>query len=488
MLTRSFAILAGCVLASTASAQTVQLITFSDKLPNATSGDGSVVVGDDSATGEYFEWTAAGGAVAIGGATAGNGVGGNATISEDGSYVGGTAFNSMSGLYELSRYDRGTGTWTNLGGIGGSSGQETSSGWDISGDGNHVVGLGWVNAGEAHATQWSDGTGTFDLGSTIPGNSSRANATDFDGDVVVGWQDGVSRNGAVWINGVQTIIQTPSGGLVGEAGAVSADGQWAVGIGGSTTSNEAWRWSQATGAVGLGSLGLSGFPAPRGYATAIDADGSTIVGFDRGFGPATTGEGWIWTEATGLISLDDYVAGLGLSVPNNLRLSLPLGISADGKTIVGWGRSDTAFVLGWIIQIDDGGCTGSNYCIAVDNSTGQPGSISNSGSLSITLNDLVLTASDVPSNLSGLFFYGTGQSQVPFGFGFKCVANPVYRLPVIQSSAAGTASYAVDYGNLPPGGDITAGSTWNFQYWYRDPASGAPAFNLTDGLNATFCP
>lgn len=30
-------------------------------------------------------------------------------------------------------------------------------------------------------------------------------------------------------------------------------------------------------------------------------------------------------------------------------------------------------------------------------------------------------------------------------------------------------------------------STWNFQFWYRDGAGGPFGFNLSDGLEVTFC-
>jgi hypothetical protein len=320
--------------------------------PTDASGDGSVVVGDNFFTGEYFEWTAGTGIVDIGGQVAGSGVGGQASISDDAMRVSGTYLNTMSGEYEMSLYDRMSGMWTPLGGIGGSSGTEISSGWGISGDGLNTVGLGWIDAGGAHAIQWTEGVGTFDLGSTVPDRSSRANNVDFDGNVVVGWQDSETgfRQAAVWIDGVQTVIMTDAMEPVSEAIAVSADGQWVVGIGAFSTNDEAWRWSQATGLELLGSLGLPGI-FPRGFATAISGDGSIIVGFDRPFGPPTSGEGWIWTEATGLMSLDDYFASLGLANPDNVNFSLPLGISADGRTFCGGGRSDSAFSMGWIVTI-----------------------------------------------------------------------------------------------------------------------------------------
>ncbi len=37
-------------------------------------------------------------------------------------------------------------------------------------------------------------------------------------------------------------------------------------------------------------------------------------------------------------------------------------------------------------------------------------------------------------------------------------------------------------------GQILDGSTWNFQFWYRDPNGGGAFYNFTDGLSATFCP
>jgi hypothetical protein len=46
----------------------------------------------------------------------------------------------------------------------------------------------------------------------------------------------------------------------------------------------------------------------------------------------------------------------------------------------------------------------------------------------------------------------------------------------------------VNYATLPPGATITAGSTWNFQFWYRNPAAGGAGFNLSDGLSIRFCP
>lgn len=248
--------LIAAVCAPAASAQLAELTELPGLTPWDASNVGPVVVGENGATGEYFEWTSVGGVVDIGGVIAGGGVGGTPRISDDAMRVGGTDFNTVSGFHELSLYDRILGTWTNLGGIGSSCSTEISSGWGISGDGNHIVGLGWfTGCADAHAMQWDQGGGNTDLGSSVAGESSRANGVNFDGTVAVGWQDGAGREGAVWINGVQTVLAGTS-----EAQAVSDDGTWVAGIGGSATLNEAYRWSQGTGLEPLGSLGLGGFP------------------------------------------------------------------------------------------------------------------------------------------------------------------------------------------------------------------------------------
>ena len=68
----------------------------------------------------------------------------------------------------------------------------------------------------------------------------------------------------------------------------------------------------------------------------------------------------------------------------------------------------------------------------------------------------------------------------------------VFRLDVVMTDNAGFVSYSVDFSDGAPAagvGQIVGCSDWNFQYWYRDPTGpGGSGFNLSDGLNVTFCP
>ncbi|MEO0652891.1 MAG: hypothetical protein AAFZ65_19610, partial [Planctomycetota bacterium] len=152
-LRRSLLALTACSLtAGTAAAQGSFEILGAGLTPSGVSADGEVVVGDTG--GQFFEWTAAGGLNVIGGTAAGAGGAGDASVSWDGSTVTATRANDVTGLLEMQRYDRATGTWTSVGNLGASSGNSTGSGWSTSGNGRSSVGLGWVTPGSAHAIQW----------------------------------------------------------------------------------------------------------------------------------------------------------------------------------------------------------------------------------------------------------------------------------------------------------------------------------------------
>ena len=130
------------------------------------------------------------------------------------------------------------------------------------------------------------------------------------------------------------------------------------------------------------------------------------------------------------------------------------------------------------------------YCLSSPNSVGAGARISWEGTVSITYNDLALTATSCPVNQFGIFYYGPGALQIPFGDGWRCVGGgTVIRFPPQSSSADGEVLQAIDYPNPPQAaGRIQSGSNWNFQYWGRDPASGGSGFNLSDALSVVFCP
>lgn len=310
---------------------------------SSVSSDGTVAAGYGGSG--FFHWNAADGLTEIGGNSPGNGYGGTASLSADGTRLSGNYTNPDTSISEAAVYDIAGGNWTLIGTLGSASGNEASSSWGMSGDGQSVVGLGWVTPGSGHAFQWFDGVGMSDLGSTVPGASSRANGVDFDGNVVVGWQDSEvgARQGAFWQDGVQTVISY-NGGVVGEASAVTPDGNWIVGHAG-YDAPEPWRYNVSTGKIDLLGLVDPNLFFANYLATGVSADGSTVIGLEREFGFPPNQYGTIWKEGLGIQRLTDYALANGVPLPAGTVLGIPLAISADGKVIGGIDNNYNGFLI-----------------------------------------------------------------------------------------------------------------------------------------------
>lgn len=311
--------------------------------------NGDTVGGHNSASGNSVIWNEGMGAYSIGGLAPGDGTGGEVSISNDGLTMAGPYLNPENNLKEFAMYDVTTDTWTILGGIGGVNNGQTSSAWDISGDGKTVVGLGWLPVSGAHAIKWTEEEGVVDLGSTVDGVSSRVEAVNNDGSIIVGWQDTAVgfRQGAIWVDGVQELITFPNGDPVSTVGTISDDGVWIGGEGNYANNFQAWIRSESTGVITLGPP-LS--PGWRGATTGLSADGAIATGFYRPQGPAVFGQGFIWTEELGVTNLNEYAEYLGIDT-QGVTFSLPLDISADGSTIVGIGRNADNFSVGFILKL-----------------------------------------------------------------------------------------------------------------------------------------
>lgn len=127
------------------------------------------------------------------------------------------------------------------------------------------------------------------------------------------------------------------------------------------------------------------------------------------------------------------------------------------------------------------------FCDATENSTGVPARISSTGSTSLGANDFELAVADCPSQVSGLFFLGSEATQVALGGGTRCAGGRLLRLPVQQVDASGAAGIALDWNSATfAGSSVAVGTTWSFQFWYRDPSVAAVPFNLSSALMVTF--
>jgi hypothetical protein len=137
-------------------------------------------------------------------------------------------------------------------------------------------------------------------------------------------------------------------------------------------------------------------------------------------------------------------------------------------------------------------CTASSYCTSTPNSSGSAATLSIAGSMGIAANDTQLLASDCPPRSPGFFFYGANATRTPFGNGYLCVSPfppGLFKVaPTTFVAANGRAQVWLNFIHLPAGGEILGGSTWRFQFWFRDIAAGGAGMNLSDAAVVTFCP
>ncbi|MFT4539520.1 MAG: hypothetical protein ACI841_000359 [Planctomycetota bacterium] len=137
---------------------------------------------------------------------------------------------------------------------------------------------------------------------------------------------------------------------------------------------------------------------------------------------------------------------------------------------------------------------GNDSPMGCTNSTGLPALLSATGSSRVAADDAFLAARNLPANQFGTYFMGGAQSELPFGDGKLCVgggATGLFRFDVMMSSAGGYMSLGQGIVNhslgLGANGTINAGSTWNFQLWYRDPSGPCgTGFNTSNAYSITF--
>lgn len=233
-------------------------------------------------------------------------------------------------------------------------GDDVGGAWDVSADGNVIVGLLW-NGCNAEPFRWdATGTGMVTplelLGASFPGSQNppndRASKVSRDGQLAGGFAQTamVDRWPAIWhADGSGALLTGPSEDTPGEVMAISPDGTTVAGYWGF----EGFYWSQATGTVMLGQL-PGGDPSDPVIINAIAADNKMMLGIS-GNAFFSIPSAIVWTPGAGIRRLADVITAAGLTIPEGYNLGNVLAASADGTVIAGTATDDSfhsfAFVL-----------------------------------------------------------------------------------------------------------------------------------------------
>jgi probable HAF family extracellular repeat protein len=145
-----------------------------------------------------------------------------------------------------------------------------------------------------------------------------------------------SHQACVWFGGGPPVaLGVLPGSSNSAASGVSADGSVVVG----RSDGRAFRWT------GAGMVDLGAFDATD-PAVAVSADGAIVVGRDSTVGA------FIWDPVHGMRELRTVLLGLGVEL-NGWTLTHAVGVSADGRTIVGNGTNPAALPEAWIAFLGD---------------------------------------------------------------------------------------------------------------------------------------
>jgi uncharacterized membrane protein len=207
-------------------------------------------------------------------------------------------------------------------------GGDIGSGFDISADGEIVVGLVWDGCAPA-AYRWSGGEFTT---LEILGPSNRATVISDDGTVVAGFAQTelVDRAAAVWnADGTGSFLEPPGGDTPSEVLSISADGKTLAGIRGF----DGFVWTRGTGLVIMSRLDIA-LPTDKMFPNAIAGDGELVFG---GLGDAFFGIpiAFVWTAQDGMTALADVAAASGITLPEGTLLNNVLAASTDGTVTIG---------------------------------------------------------------------------------------------------------------------------------------------------------
>lgn len=246
------------------------------------------------------------------------------------------------------------GTVTDLGTL---FGVGASAAYGVSGDGNVVVGYSETVTGGRRAVRWTAEGGMVNIANT--NGDSYAHKTSHDGSVVVGVKtSGTVTHAFRWTEATGMVDM---GSLLGSASAdpysaaydVSADGSVIVGQSQASsgeleyTPRRAFRWTQATGMVDLGTLG-----GGNSQAQAVSANGAVTVG--RAQAEAGQDAAYLafrWSQATGMQSIADWLAAAGVG-SGGWSFDSAMATNADGSIVVGHG-SNNGVEESWLARVSD---------------------------------------------------------------------------------------------------------------------------------------
>jgi probable HAF family extracellular repeat protein len=320
------------------------------------SADGSVVVGSSS-TGvaipfvcddtEAFRWTEAGGIESLGVPTE------YARTYAYGVSADGSTAVGLAGTGSVC-VNWGAFRWTESGGMAALPFFGVAHA--ASADGSVVVGYARTQSGD-RAVRWTPEGGSVSLGALgATAGQPRSEAYDVsdDGSLVAGVTSSPSYNTTPFrwtaAGGMQAL-----GDVQGRALAVGPEGSCIAGraaFGG--PEHQAFLWSELGGFVPLPYLTGGPIDPPPMWVHDASTGCAHLVGYAETGSFPIGRDAFLWSGRLGMRRMADVLAQQGLDL-GDWSLAEATGVSADGRTLVGWGTNPTGDWEGWIARLPEPG-------------------------------------------------------------------------------------------------------------------------------------
>ncbi len=268
-------------------------------------------------------------------------------VSDDGSVVVGDIPDPADPISNLAGRWTAATDWQSLGALPNAGFcPSRSDSYEISADGNVVVGLSWDGC-SGRGFRWTQATGMQEL-QNLANGSNRASVVSADGNLIGGFAQGAfSRTPAIWYGDLSgELLDPPDGDALGEIHGIRDDGSLLLGnwipnddpfgaVRASVWTDGPTGWEREQIAGGSLLPGWGGIPQDI-------ADNDTIVGFDFLLGNRRA---WIQPNGEGpLLDMRQYFISKGATIPQGLAIEVPQAISTDGHYIVGHGGGTGAWI------------------------------------------------------------------------------------------------------------------------------------------------
>jgi uncharacterized membrane protein len=280
--------------------QAIEMPYEGDSSASDTTLDGSVVIGGLAGKGDLclgpdpFRWTEVGGVEFLGFQ------GGAAALSADGSVVVGTKYSPFRAV-----------RWTaeellDLGTLGAISGPGNSAATDVTSDGSLVVGDSSDATHDHTPFRWTAATGML-----------------------------------------------PLGNVQGRALAVAPEGSCIAGRAsdGSGRPHQPFLWSEGSGFAWLGYLDDGSGELPSMWVNDTSTGCATVVGYAQNDNNPPGIEAFVW-QGRAIRSVSDLLTEQGADV-TGWSLANATAVSADGRTIVGYGINPDGWNEAWIAHVPE---------------------------------------------------------------------------------------------------------------------------------------